>query len=193
MNSVETSVITNVPTLKTTRLILRAIQEKDLPSYQKNFADWDVIRNLSKVVPWPYPKDGVKQFYDSVLQPNQGKTRWSWGIFVKENFDEMIGMIEIFQLQGKENRGFWLAKNHWGKGFMSEAVIPVTDFAFRQIGFDKLRFGNAVGNDRSRRIKEKTGARRIGTRPFEFVDPSFSEIELWEITRSEWIRLFPQT
>jgi RimJ/RimL family protein N-acetyltransferase len=165
---------------------LRAIEESDLPAYQKNFAHWDIVRNMSKVVPWPYPADGVRQFYDSVIKPNQGKTRWSWGIFLKEDPIELMGVIEIFTLTGLENRGFWLAKKHWGKGLMLEAVVPVTDFAFHQLGFDLLRFGNAVGNERSRRIKEKTLARRMGTQPFEFVDPAFTEIELWEMTRDEW-------
>jgi RimJ/RimL family protein N-acetyltransferase len=105
---------------------------------------------------------------------------------LKEDLRELIGVVEIFELSGLENRGFWLARNHWGKGLMSEAVVPVTDFAFHQVGFDRLQFGNAVGNERSRRIKVKTGARRIGTAPFEFVDPAFTEIELWEITRDEW-------
>jgi ribosomal-protein-alanine N-acetyltransferase len=113
-----------------------------------------------------------------VIQPNQGKTRWSWGIFLKEDLNELVGTIELFELSGFENRGFWLAKNLWGQGLMSEAVVPVTDFAFNEVGFARLQFGNAVGNDRSRRIKEKTGARRIGTRPFEFVDPTFTKIEL---------------
>lgn len=175
-----------IPTLETPRLILRAIEESDLPSFQRNFAHWDIIRNMSKVVPWPYPSDGAFQFYHSIIQPNQGKNRWSWGIFLKEDLNELIGVIEIFKQQGLENRGFWLAKNHWGNGFMSEAVFPVTDYAFNEIGFEKLQFGNAAGNDRSRRIKEKTGARRIGTRPHEFVDPTFTEIELWEITKDEW-------
>ena len=179
--------ITPVPTLETRRLILKRIEESHLASYQKHFAHWEIIRNLAKAVPWPYPADGAKQFYHSVIEPNQGKNRWTWGIFLKDDSDELIGAIELFHMTGLENRGFWLAKDHWGKGLMPEAVIPVTDFAFGQLGFEKLQFGNAVGNERSRRIKEKTGARRIGTRPLEFADPTFTEIELWEITKEQWI------
>ena len=57
---------------------------------------------------------------------------------------------------------------------MTEAVKPVMDFAFKDLGFDQLVFTNAVGNERSRRIKEKTGARLIDVRPAKFVDPSYS-------------------
>jgi [ribosomal protein S5]-alanine N-acetyltransferase len=70
---------------------------------------------------------------------------------------------------------------------MTEAVKPVTDFAFEDLGFEQLVFTNAVGNQRSRRIKEKTGARLIDVRPAKFVDPSYSAHEIWELRRSDWV------
>ncbi len=75
----------------------------------------------------------------------------------------------------------------WGRGLMTEAVRPVIDFAFKDLGFDNLVFTNAVGNHRSRRIKEKTGARPIAVLPAKFVDPSYSAHEIWELKRSDWI------
>jgi hypothetical protein len=45
----------------------------------------------------------------------------------------------------------------------------------------------AVGNQRSRRIKEKTGARLIDVRPVKLVDPSYSPHEIWELKSSDWI------
>jgi hypothetical protein len=40
---------------------------------------------------------------------------------------------------------------------MTEAVSPIMDYALEVLGFDRLIFSNAVGNERSRRVKEKTG------------------------------------
>lgn len=71
---------------------------------------------------------------------------------------ELIGAIELRRKGEPDNRGFWLAKKHWGRGIMTEAVIPVLEYAFNELGFEKLIFSNAVGNKRSHRIKEKTGA-----------------------------------
>ena len=69
---------------------------------------------------------------------------------------------------------------------MTEAVIPIMDYAFDVLGFEVLVFSNALGNDRSRRIKEKTGAKLIRTEPAQFVDPAFTERELWELTAAAW-------
>ena len=69
---------------------------------------------------------------------------------------------------------------------MTEAVVAVMDHAFDHLGFETLVFGNAVGNERSRRIKEKTGARWLRTEPAKFVNPRYTEREIWEITKDEW-------
>lgn len=39
----------------------------------------------------------------------------------------------------------------------------------------------------SRRIKEKTGAVYLGTRPFKFVDPNIHESEMWKLTKEAWL------
>jgi RimJ/RimL family protein N-acetyltransferase len=69
---------------------------------------------------------------------------------------------------------------------MTEAVFPVMDYAFDVLGFERLFFSNALGNERSRRVKEKTGARFLRTEPGKFVNPLYTEREIWELTRDQW-------
>jgi ribosomal-protein-alanine N-acetyltransferase len=175
-----------VPTFETQRLILRDFTESDIPSYQQNFADYEVIRNLSNRVPWPYPEDGVETFLNNFVSPTQGKDQWFWVITLKDEPTEAIGCVHLWREERPEQRGFWLARKHWGKGLMTEAVKPVMDYAFKTLRFEKLVFGNAQGNLRSRRIKEKTAARLLRVQPMKFVDPSFTEVELWELRKDEW-------
>jgi RimJ/RimL family protein N-acetyltransferase len=177
----------SVPELRTARLLLRGVTERDEPSYRKHFVDYEVIRHLSAVVPWPYPENGVRDFIRDVILPQQGKDKWVWGIFRHEAPGELIGVVDLWRPGHPENRGFWLGRAFWGQGLMTEAIRPVTDLAFSTLGFEKLVFANAAGNVRSRRIKEKTGARLIGVFPGKFVDPAYTEREVWEITPSEWI------
>lgn len=69
---------------------------------------------------------------------------------------------------------------------MTEAVVAVTNYAFGELGFERLVFDNAKGNLGSRRIKEKTGARLLRTEPAEFVDRMYTEREVWELSKDEW-------
>lgn len=174
------------PTFATERLILEPLGLRHAPSYRRHFVDWEVIRHLSAAVPWPYPEDGVESFIQDLVLPGQGRSRWDWAICLKERPGEAIGSVGLWRPGIPEHRGFWLGQAYWGKGLMTEANVPVVDFAFDELGYDELILSNARGNTRSRRIKEKVGAEHIGTKPSDFVDEQFSESELWRLTPEQW-------
>jgi ribosomal-protein-alanine N-acetyltransferase len=176
-----------IPTFETKRLILREVTATDFLAYDRHFIDYEVIRELSSLVPWPYPANGVRDYFETVVFPNQGITRWLWGICLKSNPTEVIGGVELVRDGKPENRGFWLGRKFWGQGIMTEAVLPIMDYAFDELQFEKLIFSNALGNEKSRNIKLKTGARLIGARPAKFVNPDYTTAETWELTRDEWI------
>lgn len=176
-----------IPQLESERLLLRGVELSDAPSYQKHFNDYEVISQLHSNVPWPYPSNGAEAFIRDFILPRQGNNRWCWGIFLRENTSEMIGGIELWRQGNPENRGFWLGRRFWNQGIMTEAVNLVMDCAFDQLGFDKLVFSNALGNVKSRRLKEKMGARLVGVRPETFVNPTYKKAETWELNKFEWI------
>jgi RimJ/RimL family protein N-acetyltransferase len=174
----------DIAALTTARLHLRGVTLADAPAIQKRFADYDIIRHLNPIVPWPYPTSGARDFLDS-LMPVQGQDRWVWALFLKSAPAEAIGIVDLRRGAG-ENRGFWLARHLWGQGLMTEACDAVTDYAFTELGFERLTLCNAVGNTRSRRIKEKAGATFLRVEPASFVDPALTEHEVWELRRATW-------
>jgi ribosomal-protein-alanine N-acetyltransferase len=106
-------------------------------------------------------------------------------LFLKTTPEEMIGNVDL-RWGTSENRGFWLARRFWGQGLMTEACEAVTDYAFDVLGFERLMLCNAVGNIRSRRIKEKAGATFLYVEPARFVDPVLTQHEVWELRRTAW-------
>jgi ribosomal-protein-alanine N-acetyltransferase len=177
-----------IPEFETERLILRQVTLEDAPSYTEHFVDYEVIRHLGASVPWPYPEGGAAEYLKSAVIPRQGIDRWTWGLFLKENPGALIGVVDLWREGHPENRGFWLGRKFWGRGLMSEAVAPVMDYAFNDLGFERLIFSNAAGNARSARVKEKTGARFLRIEQAKFVDPAYTGHEIWELTREEWVR-----
>ena len=182
----------SIPQFETDRLILKAVTLDDAPAYEKHFIDYEVIRYLSSTVPWPYPQKGIIDFINNYIIPNQGKDHWIWGIFLKMNSSELIGVVDLWRDGQPENRGFWLGRKFWGQGIMTEAVEPVTTYAFVELGFEALVLANALGNVRSRRVKEKAGARFLRVEPAKYVDPQFTEQEIWVLEKSAWLQLQPQ-
>src|SRR5579863_228873 len=52
-----------VPLLHTSRLLLRPLELADASQTQLLFPHWEIVRYLSKTVPWPYPADGAHSYY----------------------------------------------------------------------------------------------------------------------------------
>jgi RimJ/RimL family protein N-acetyltransferase len=177
-----------IPRLETASLILRGISEEHAESYERNFADYEVVRWLIRAVPWPYPAGGVLEWMRAEVLPVQGRERWVWGIFRREDERECIGAVDVLREGRPEQRGFWLARPFWRRGYMTEATDAVTDYVFDELGFDKLVLSNAVGNVASSRLKQKAGARLLRVVPFDFVDPALRQREVWELTREDWKR-----
>ena len=174
-----------IPTLFTERLALRGVTEADAAAYERHFVDYEVIRHLSAAVPWPYPEGGVRAFIRDQVLPAQGRDRWVWGLHLK-GAPGLIGAVDLWREGRPENRGFWLGRPFWGRGYMTEAVVRITDFAFDELGFERLVFANAVGNRRSRNLKERTAATLVDVAPAAFVDPAYRRTEIWQLTKEQW-------
>lgn len=173
------------PVLHTERLILRPLALTDAPAIQRGIDDWEVVRELSTLVPWPYPPDGAEVFVRDVMLPaiERGDAH-VWVLVPREGQPEAIGVLEYrcSPRNGLDNRGFWLARPWWGRGLMSEAVTAFQDWVFFELGVEELHFANAISNVRSRRVKEKTGAVRVGEKrvPHHHGEDA---CEVWRLTR----------
>ena len=176
-----------IPTLETERLILRPVTLDDAPAIQRHFGTLAVIQHLSVSVPWPYPADGARSFLAEKLLPSvEAGECLAWGITLRGQEQEVVGLIEYrFADADVGNRGFWLAEHLWGQGYMTEAVVAMQDHLFFEVGIERMVVVNSVDNPGSRRVKEKTGARLIGTGhvPHHHGDGT---VERWEVTRASW-------
>ena len=177
------------PILETDRLILRPTSMDDAPAIQKYFDNWNVIKNLSVAIPWPYPADGAETFIrESILpQMKTGKAHF-WVITIKEQSNEAVGGISFGidreKCEDHGHRGFWLAEPFWGQGLMTEAITAVNGFVFDDLGIDKFYVMNVADNIASKRVKEKTGAKFVRYGELEHHSGT-SKAEVWEVSKDD--------
>lgn len=178
------------PILETERLILRPMRIEDAEAHFRYINDWEVARYLGASFPWPYPEGGSVYFLTKYT--GNDVESWFWAITHKERgefADEMIGIIELRPQQTEGQRGFWLGRAFHGQGIMTEAAAITNDFWFDKLKKPFLNMHNASTNLASRRIKEKTGAKLIGLKDStNYLDPSFTQTEIWELTAEDWHR-----
>lgn len=80
-------------------------------------------------------------------------------IFHKET-GEFIGSSGLHRMNWdvpKFEIGYWIDTRHSGKGYMSEAVQGITDFAFRELKARRVEIRVDSRNTKSRRIPEPAG------------------------------------
>lgn len=108
--------------LTTDRLLLTPLQLEDSDTIQQLFPCWEVVRYLDRRVPWPYPDDGALTYVRDVALRGMAEGReWHWMIRMRDDADCTLGSISLYDQPGN-NRGFWLAPQRWGRGYMREAA-----------------------------------------------------------------------
>lgn len=89
---------------------------------------------------------------------------YTFGIFTKE--DALIGTINLFQvLRGSLQSafiGYFLDKKHNGKGYTTEAVQLLVNYAFNGLNLHRIEAGVMPHNLASIRVLEKAGFHKEG-------------------------------
>jgi RimJ/RimL family protein N-acetyltransferase len=179
----------DTPTIATRRLVLRPLSLTDAPAIQRHFNNWNIIQNLARVVPWPYPDDGAEAFIRlQMAKIAAGEEIYQWVLVLQPGDGEAIGSIGFRPRANtpKGNRGFWLAEPYWNQGLMTEAIASVNDFAFRTLGIESFYVCNAASNAASRRVKQKTGAEFVGYIELPHHNGQ-SRAEQWKVSREKWL------
>lgn len=174
-----------IPILQTKRLLLRPVEIGDAEQIQLLFPQWEIVRYLRNVIPWPYPPDGALQYLrETALPAMERGEAWHWTLRLKADPGQLIGFISLMKSEN-ENRGFWIGLPWQGRGLVSEACDAVTEYWFESLKFPVLRAPKAIENAASRRISEKQGMRMVATEERDYVSGRHAS-EIWEITAEEW-------
>ena len=181
------------PVLQTERLVLRPPRESDVPTMQRRFPQWEVVRYLDAHIPWPYPADGAAENWPNIRRDLTERQKCHWAVTLKGGDDEQVGLISLWQDDGRsrDQRGFWLDPEFWGRGLMTEAANRVTDYALVELGWPRLWLCNAEVNVASHRVKEKQGAVIVDRTHRRYVYGDGVRVT-WLLTREAWLAHRPQ-
>jgi len=144
-----------IPVLKTDRLVLRALCQRDVPVIVQLAGDRRVAENTARI-PHPYTAADAEGLLASINQ------KGSETVFALELDGALIGMSGLDPRTDGAELGYWLGVPFWGCGYATEAVRAVIDYAFSELGHELLHSGARVSNPASRRVLEKCGFQWTG-------------------------------
>ena len=101
----------DTPTLQTGRLILRPLALSDAPAIQRHFNNWNIIQNLTSVVPWPYPDDGAETFIKLQLEKIAAQADGDQMLKLAcKNYLDVFYPDGAFYRDGETPDAFWVKK-----------------------------------------------------------------------------------
>lgn len=146
--------------IQTERLVLRKPRLDDAPAIFASYAqDTEVTRYLV----WrPHRHvSETEDFLKRCLDVWKNETNFPYILTLREN-DQLIGMLEIHSKEFIFEVGYGMARAHWGKGYMPEALRAVITWAFTQPCIFRVQAFCDVENLGSARVMEKVGMEREG-------------------------------
>lgn len=160
--------------IETERLILRKPRMDDAPAV---FAGWAQDPEVTYFLTWrPHENIGqTESMLTRAIAAWDGDARFPYMIALRENGD-VIGMIDP-RIEGhKVELGYVMNKAYQGKGYMTESVRAVIDWAFQQPSLYRVNASTDMENIASRRVMEKAGMQCEGILRKYTVHPNISDV-----------------
>ncbi len=150
-----------IPTLRTSRLVLRAFRPGDIEPFAAMESD-PAVRQFRG----GQPLDRSQTWTAMQLALGQWPLR-GYGLFALESSETaaFLGFAGVLHPADwpEPEIAYSLDRPWWGLGFAPEAATAVRDWAFAHRGFISLASFIQSGNQRSKRVAAKLGAVRDGS------------------------------
>ncbi|MFA5135650.1 MAG: GNAT family protein [Patescibacteria group bacterium] len=142
--------------------VLRPFQQGDYAALAEKINDRDIYR-FTLQIPYPYSKKDGKAFIKTVLQQYKKKAAEHFHLAIDIN-GELSGCVSLMNIEKghKAEIGYWLAKEQWGKGIMSNAVSKMVSVGFRHFKLRKIYAYVFTNNKRSYSVLAKNGFKKEG-------------------------------
>jgi [ribosomal protein S5]-alanine N-acetyltransferase len=145
-------------TITTQRLVLRPLTADDAEALHPGYSDPDVLRYWHQLPTTSLEEtralvrseaDGGEAVFAIRLEDNGKAVGW-------------CGFVSHAQPHRQTAFGYFLLKEHWGNGIAAEAARAVLDYGFDKLGLLAAELWIYDGNERSRGVAHKLGARYRG-------------------------------
>ena len=179
-------IFSNIPTLKTERLTLRAMHPIDA----EDMYDYARREDVTEFLLWsPHPDVRYTKQYLSYIQNRYTLGDfYDWAVIDRES-RRMIGTCGFTAIDTVNNSaeiGYVLNPDFKGRGYATEVARRVMEFGFEELGLHRIEARFMEGNLASKRVMEKLGMTFEGyRRDAVYVKGSYRTVGYCAITEEE--------
>lgn len=164
------------------RVTLRPIEEDDLEFLQTQINDPRIWRAIGRSR--PVNGEQEREFFENVVC---GDDTVNFLVAADSTPIGTIGLHSIEWESRKAEIGYWLAPDHHGQGYGTEATERVVGYAVDQLGLHRIAARVFEYNEPSKRLLEKVGFTQEGVhRDGEFIDGEWQDVYWFGLLEDEW-------
>lgn len=148
--------------IETSRLTIRDNIKSDLDEHHRLMSDSEIMSYIKDIQ--TYSLEESKENLDfSIKESQRGNDRKCYFFAIVDRITDMyIGSIGFTILEknecgGNAELGYFILKEHWNKGYTTEAAEAVVKFAFEKVKLHKISTGCILENSNSEKIMNKLG------------------------------------
>jgi RimJ/RimL family protein N-acetyltransferase len=145
-----------MPILETQRLILREFVPDDADALARILSDPETMRFYLK----PFDRAGVEEWIARSRRRYANEGHGLWAMLLKST-QELIGdcglVVQEVDAANEVEIAYHVRRDHWNRGFATEAARACRDFGFARLPVDRLISLIRPENLPSRRVAEKNG------------------------------------
>lgn len=174
------------PTLKTDRLILRPFAEKDAPRVEE-LAGAREIADTTLSIPHPYPAGAAAEWIATHAASWTEEQHADFAI-TDASTAELIGAIGqgINRQHEHGEMGYWIGVPYWNKGFCTESARAVLAFAFEELNLHRVFAHHLTRNPASGRVMQKIGMTFEGIHRDAIRKDRYEDIAAYAILAEDW-------
>lgn len=147
--------------LETQRLVLRRMEERDLPALRKILQDADVMYAYEHA----FSEEETVSWLNRQLERYQQHGFGLWAVVLKEN-GEMIGQCGLTMQNVPQGEvleiGYLFQKAYWHRGYAAEAVVGCKRYAFDMLRADEVFSIIRDSNIASQNVAKRNGMKERG-------------------------------
>jgi RimJ/RimL family protein N-acetyltransferase len=151
--------------IETERLILRPITKKDKKDLIEGIGNIEISKYLL-TVPYPYAEKDADWWINHCNEKWKEESPSSYEFVIELKSEKKMiggtGLSHVDEYHGTAELGYWLAAKYHGKGYGSETLKAILDFAFNKLRLRRIEAKVYTHNEPSYKLLEKFGFKREG-------------------------------
>lgn len=174
--------------LHTEALIIRKVRREDAQLYYERIGRCEAVSRYMLFQPHRDLSESVASIEKALLRYETGRC-YRWAIALSED-DSIVGIIELLRFDEETDScsfAYMLGENFWGRGYGTQALKAVLQFAFEQMQLSYVEADHFADNAASGIVMRKAGMQYIGTESDKYEKNGISyDAPRYRITLKMW-------